>query len=116
VNGNILLAILLSGALCGLAGSFEVTGISRRLQQGLSIGYGYTAIIVAWMAQLNPLAIPFVAILMAALLVGGDQVQMVMGLPSAMGIVLQGMILFPLLGGSLFTEYRLVRRSGGGKP
>lgn len=107
VERNIVLAILLSGALCGLAGAGEVAGISRRLQQGLSLGYGYTAIIVAWMAQLNPLAVPFVAVLMAALLVGGDQVQMMMGLPASMGVLMQGMILFPLLAGSLFTEYRI---------
>ncbi len=104
---NIVLALLLSGALSGLAGAAEVTGISRRLQQGLSIGYGYTAIIVAWLAQLNPIAVLFVAVLMAALLVGGDQVQMMMGLPAAVGVVLQGMILFPMLAGGLFTEYRL---------
>jgi len=104
---NIVLALLLSGALSGLAGACEVAAISRRLQQGLSIGYGYTAIIVAWMAQLNPIGAIFVAVLMAALLVGGDQVQMIMGLPSAMGLVLQGMILFPMLAGNLFTEYRL---------
>ncbi|MBA7468970.1 MAG: ABC transporter permease [Spirochaeta sp.] len=104
---NIVLALLLSGALSGLAGACEVAAISRRLQQGLSIGYGYTAIIVAWMAQLNPIAAIFVAVLMAALLVGGDQVQMIMGLPAAMGLVLQGMILFPMLAGNLFTEYRL---------
>jgi simple sugar transport system permease protein len=104
---NIVLALLLSGALSGLAGACEVTGIARRLQQGLSIGYGYTAIIVAWMAQLNPWAVIFVALLMAVLLVGGDQVQMMMGLPAAMSLVLQGLLLFPMLAGALFTEYRL---------
>ena len=104
---NIMMALLLAGALAGLAGVCEVTGISRRLQQGLSIGYGYTAIIVAWLAQLNPIAAIFVALLIAALLVGGDQVQMMMGLPAAMGLVLQGMLLFPMLAGSLFTEYKL---------
>ena len=104
---NILLALLFAGALSGLAGACEVTGISRRLQQGLSIGYGYTAIIVAWLAQLNPMAAILVAVLMAALLVGGDQVQMMMGLPASMGLVLQGMLLIPMLAGSLFTEYRL---------
>ena len=104
---NIMIALLFAGALSGLAGVCEVTGISRRLQQGLSIGYGYTAIIVAWMAQLNPIAAMLVAVLMAALLVGGDQVQMMMGLPAAMGLVLQGMLLFPMLAGSLFTEYKL---------
>jgi simple sugar transport system permease protein len=48
---------------------------------------------------------------MAGLLVGGGQVQMMMGLPAAMGLVLQGMILFPMLAGSLFTEYRIKRIS-----
>ncbi len=107
IKKNILLALFLSGALSGLAGAGEVTAISHRLQQGLSIGYGYTAIIVAWLSQLNPIAALFVGVLMAALLVGGDQVQMTMGLPAAMGLVMQGMILFPMLAGSLFTEYRL---------
>ena len=104
---NIMIALLVGGALSGLAGVCEVTGISRRLQQGLSIGYGYTAIIVAWLAQLNPIASIFVALLIAALLVGGDQVQMMMRLPAAMGLVLQGMLLFPMLAGSLFTEYKI---------
>jgi ABC-type uncharacterized transport system permease subunit len=107
IGWNIMIALLLAGALAGLAGACEVTAISRRLQQGLSIGYGYTAIIVAWLAQLNPLAAIFVALLIAALLVGGDQVQMMMGLPAAMGLVVQGMLLFPMLAGSLFTEYKL---------
>lgn len=107
IAANIFMALLLAGALSGLAGVCEVTGISRRLQQGLTIGYGYTAIIVAWLAQLNPIATIFVAVLIAALLVGGDQVQMMMKLPAAMGLVLQGMLLFPMLAGSLFTEYKL---------
>lgn len=104
---NIVLALLLSGALSGLAGACEILGISRRLQQGLSIGYGYTAIIVGWMAQLNSIAVIFVALLMAGLLVGGDQVQMMMGLPDSVGQVLQGLLLIPMLAGTLFTEYRV---------
>ncbi|MBN1487822.1 MAG: ABC transporter permease [Anaerolineae bacterium] len=107
IERNIVLAILLSGAISGLAGASEVLGIARRLQQGLSVGYGYTAIIVAWMAQLNPIVILFVGILMAALLVGGDQIQMKMRLPAAVGLVLQGMILIPMLAGSIFTEYHI---------
>lgn len=103
---TILLSLFLSGAISGLAGACEVTGISRRLQQGLSIGYGYTAIIVSWLAQLNPIAVLFVAVLIAALSVGGDQVQMSMGLPAAVGLLLQGLILLPMLAGVLFTEYR----------
>lgn len=102
-----LVAMLVSGALAGLAGASEVTGVMRRLQQGLTVGYGYTAIIVAWMAQLNPWAVLMVGFLLAGLLVGGDQIQMAMGLPAAVGLVLQGALLFPMLGGTLFTEYRL---------
>ena len=60
------------------------------------------------MSRLNPAACVPVSILMAGLLVGGDSVQIMMGVPSAMGRVMQGMILFPMLAGSVFIEYRLV--------
>ncbi|HIP88226.1 MAG TPA: ABC transporter permease, partial [Anaerolineales bacterium] len=90
IGFNILLVMLLSGGLSGLAGMAEVAGISRRLYQGLTVGYGYTAIIVAWLANLNPWGILFVAFLMGALLVGGDQLQIAMGLPAAVALVLQG--------------------------
>ncbi|MBN1246379.1 MAG: ABC transporter permease, partial [Anaerolineae bacterium] len=110
---NIVVTLLISGAIAGLAGAIEVLGLSHRLQQGISVGYGYTAIIIAWMAQLNPLGVILTAFLMAALLVGGDQIQMKMRLPASVGLVLQGMLLIPMLAGSLFREYRLeVRRAG----
>ncbi|HID88802.1 MAG TPA: ABC transporter permease [Anaerolineae bacterium] len=107
IGFNILLVMLLSGGLSGLAGMAEVAGISRRLYQGLTVGYGYTAIIVAWLANLNPWGILFVAFLMGALLVGGDQLQIAMGLPAAVALVLQGAILFFVLGGSIFVNYRI---------
>ncbi|MGC9467961.1 MAG: ABC transporter permease [Anaerolineae bacterium] len=108
---NIVITLLISGAISGLAGAIEVLGLARRLQQGISVGYGYTAIIIAWMAQLNPLGVVLVAFLMAALLVGGDQIQMRMRLPASVGVVLQGMILLPMLAGGLFKEYRLERQA-----
>lgn len=107
IGRNIILALLVSGAISGIAGACEVTGIARRLQQGLSLGYGYTAIIIAWMSRLNPAACVPIAVLMAGLLVGGDSVQIMMGVPASMGKVMQGMILFPMLAGSIFTEYKL---------
>ncbi len=107
---NIVVALLVSGAISGLAGAVEVLGLARRLQQGISVGYGYTAIIIAWMAQLNPIGVVFVAFLMAGLLVGGDQIQMRMRLPASVGVVLQGMLLIPLLAGSLFRDYTLELR------
>ncbi len=113
---NIILVMILSGGLAGLAGMAEVAGISHRLQKGLTVGYGYTAIIVAWLGKLNPWAVLVVAILLAGLLVGGDQIQITMQLPAAVALVLQGAILFFVLGGELFTKYRirLERRPGAG--
>ncbi len=104
---NIVVTLLVSGAISGLAGAGEVLGLTRRLQQGISVGYGYTAIIIAWMAQLNPLGVVLVAFLMAALLVGGDQIQIRMRLPASVGVVLQGMLLIPMLAGSIFRDYSL---------
>jgi len=104
---NVLIVMLLSGGLAGLAGFSEVNGISYRLQQGLDVGNGFTGIIVAWLARLNPWGVLLVSILLAGLLVGGDQLQMMMGLPASVGLVLQGAILFFVLGADLFTKYRL---------
>jgi len=111
---NIILVMILSGGLAGLAGMSEVAGISHRLQKGLTVGYGYTAIIVAWLGKLNPWGVLVVAILLAGLLVGGDQIQITMQLPAAVALVLQGAILFFVLGGDLFTQYRIrwERRTG----
>lgn len=109
---NIVIVMLVSGALAGLAGMAEITGIGHSLQRGLSPGYGYTAIIVAWLGRLNPFGIILVSFLLAGLLVGGEQLQISLGLSSAIAPMLQGTILFFLLGGDLLTRYRLVRRSG----
>jgi simple sugar transport system permease protein len=105
---NIVLVMILSAGLCGLAGMTEVAGISHRLQKGLTVGYGYTAIIVAWLAKLNPWGVLIVAFLLAGLLVGGDQIQITMGLPASVALVLQGIILFLVLGGDILTQYRVV--------
>jgi simple sugar transport system permease protein len=105
--GSILLVMFLSGGLAGLAGMSEVAGISHRLQRGLAVGTGFTGIIVAWLARLNPWGVLLVAFLLAALFVGGEQIQMTMGLPASVAPVLQGAILLFVLGGNLFTGYRL---------
>jgi simple sugar transport system permease protein len=104
---NILLVMIVSGGLAGLAGMAEVSGISHRLQTGLAVGYGFTAIIVAWLARLNPWGVLVVAVLLAGLLVGGDQIQITMGLPAAVAPVLQGAILFFMLGGAFLARYRI---------
>jgi general nucleoside transport system permease protein len=104
---NIVLVMLLSGGMAGLAGFSEISGVSFKLQQGLAVGYGFTGIIIAWLARLNPFGVVLVAVLLAGLLVGSDQLQMTMQLPASVGQVLQGTILLFVLGADIFTKYRL---------
>ncbi|EFC91827.1 inner-membrane translocator [Dethiosulfovibrio peptidovorans DSM 11002] len=105
---NVVVVMFISGAIAGLAGMSEVAGLQGRLQHGFSGGFGYTAIIVAWLSRLNPLAIAIVSFLMGGLLVGGESLQIVMGLPIASTLVVQGCILFFILAGEFFRRYRIV--------
>ena len=106
VAKNILLVMLISGGIAGIAGMIEVSGITHRLQQGISPGYGFTAIIVAWLGRLNPFAIIMVAFLFGALLVGGFGLQ-IYGISFSIVLMLQGAVLFFLLAGEIFIKYRL---------
>ncbi len=111
----ILAAMAVSGALAGMAGMVEVAGIHHRLQPHFSLGYGFTAIIVAWLARLNPLAAVPVAFLMGGLLTGGELLQISMKVPSAMVQVVQGLVLASVLGGEFLRKWRVaVRRRGRG--
>jgi len=105
----ILLVLLISGGMAGLAGVGEVAGIHARLSppEGISPGYGFTAIIVAWLARLNPMTTILAAFLMGGLLVGGDAIQVALNLPSATIHVFNGVILLFLIGGEIFTQYRI---------
>jgi ABC-type uncharacterized transport system permease subunit len=107
INGYIFWVIFVSGGLAGLAGMAEASGIHYRLQQGLTVGYGYVGIIVACLAKLHPVGILFVAIFLAGLLVGGDQLQAVMHLPSSVGLVLEGTLLFFVLGSDMLSKYHV---------
>ena len=106
INKHILMVMMISGGLAGFAGMIEVSGVSHRLMYGISPGYGYTAIIVAWLAKLNPWAMIFTSIFIGGLIVGGYSVQMI-GLPSSFSLMLQGAILFCLIGGEMLGKYRL---------
>lgn len=107
INRNILLVMFLSGALAGLSGIVETAGIHYRLQQGLAVGSGYVGIIVAWLSGLNPIVTIGVSILLGALMTGGDQLQIVMHVPSSIGLVLEGIILFCVIGGKFFTQHTI---------
>jgi simple sugar transport system permease protein len=118
---NIILVMLLSGGLAGLAGMAEVSGIQLKLLKDISphaAPYGYTAIIIAWLARRNPWGVVLVSILMGGLYVGGETVQITMKLPVNIVLIIQALILFFVLGGDILSRYRLVfdrkEASGGG--
>jgi ABC-type uncharacterized transport system permease subunit len=105
VNRQIIIVMLVSGGLAGLAGMAEVSGVAHRLMYGLSPGYGYTAIIVAWLAKLNPWGLIVSSVLCGGVIVGGYSVQLI-GLPASMSMIIQGAILFFLIGGEALKAYR----------
>lgn len=107
IKRNIYFVMLASGAVCGLAGMTEVSGIVGRLQPTISPGYGYTAIIVAWLSRMHPFAIGAVSLIFGALQVGGYFIQ-TLGVPATVSAMLQGAILFFVAGGEIFTQYRVV--------
>ena len=99
--------LFLSGAIAGLAGFSEVAGLQHRLQHGISPGYGYTAIIIAWLAKRSAIGVVIVSFLLGILLVGGDSLQLLWQLPVAFAYAFQGLILFFLLASDFFIIYRL---------
>jgi simple sugar transport system permease protein len=111
VDANRLTVICLglSGALAGLAGIFEVAGPIGQLQPSLPVGYGFTAIIVAFLGRLSPVGILLAACVMALTYIGGETAQFRLGLPKAAISVFQGMLLFFLLAMDILTRYRIVR-------
>jgi ABC-type uncharacterized transport system permease subunit len=106
IRRHVLLVMLFSGGLAGVAGMAEVSGVAHKLMYGISPGYGYTAIIVAWIARLNPFGIVVSAVLFGGLIAGGYSVQ-TMGLPSSISSLLQGAVLFFLIAGSILGKVRV---------
>ncbi len=108
ITRNIILVMMVSGALAGLAGMSEITGVVHRLQERISPGYGFTGIIVAWLAKLNPFAVILVSILFGALIVAGREIQ-----PSGLSNLLQGIVLFMVISSDVLLRYkiRLARKS-----
>jgi simple sugar transport system permease protein len=106
----LMLGIVLSGALAGLAGAVEVTGITHRVVEGFAIGYGFSGIVVALFGRLHPLgAIPS-AFLFGALLVGADRMQRTMQIPSATITVLQGLVVIFVVSSDLWVRRYSARR------
>jgi simple sugar transport system permease protein len=114
VNPDLLVAACLglSGALAGMAGLFEVTGPAGKLSTTFPVGYGFTAIIVAFLGRLNPIGILFAGLLLAITYVGGDIIQSNLSLPKASIQVFQGMLLFFLLAVDVLVNFRIKYTKG----
>jgi len=106
---TILFAMLISGGLAGIAGMGEVAGIHLRLLSPtqISMGYGYTAIIVAWLARRNPLAVILTAAFFGIIMAGGDVIKVTLRLPFQLINVFNGLILFFLIGSEILMHYRI---------
>lgn len=106
---NTVLVLMASGALAGLAGMLEIAGVVHRLQTNISPGYGFSGIIVAWLAKLNPLVVVPVAVLFGGLILAGREIQ-----PAGVPRLIQGIILFTLIASDVLLRYRVrIERTNG---
>ena len=99
---NTVLVMMLSGALAGLAGMAEISGVVHRLQGAISPGYGFTGIIIAWLSKLNPLVVIPISVLFGGLLLAGREIQ-----PSGIPMLIQGIILVCLIASDFLLRYRI---------
>ena len=109
----IWITLLMSGGAAGLAGMIEVSGPIQQIVPNISPGYGFTAIIVAFLGRLHPVGVLFAGLLMALTYLGGENAQIEMNLPNAVTGVFQGMLLFFLLAADVLIKYRV--KFGGPK-
>jgi simple sugar transport system permease protein len=112
---TMILVMFLSGGLAGLAGVGEMAGIHGMLRSAtqISMGYGYTAIIVAWLARRNPLAVILTSLLFGVIMAGGDVIKCSLGLPFQLINVFNGLILFFLIGSEILMRYKVTFSTRG---
>jgi len=107
VNRVVLLSLFMSGAICGLVGMIQASGVAGTLTAELSGGMGYTAIIVAWLSQMQVQFVPVIGMLFAVLVQGASYIQTAFQIPQSAAEILQGIILFFALGSEFFVNYTI---------
>jgi simple sugar transport system permease protein len=103
----VIFTFCVSGALAGLAGIIEVAGPVGNLRPNISPGYGFTAIIVAFLGRLNPIGILIAGLFLALTFIGGEQAQIAMKVPLDLTKVFQGILLFYVLACDSLIVYRI---------
>jgi ABC-type uncharacterized transport system permease subunit len=114
LRGTTLAVFAISGALAGLAGIVEVSGQIGQLVPDISPGYGFTAITIAFLGRLNPVGIVIAALVVALLVIGGENAQIMLKLPLDLTTAFQGILLLCVLSADALVSYqvRLVSRGG----
>lgn len=112
---TIWLTLLISGAMAGLAGALEFTGALKVINLGFPSGYGFTAIIVAFLGRLHPIGTLLAGIVLAVTYVGGQVAQTTVHIPNSTAGIFQAMMLFFILASDILVRYR-IRRVGGPAP
>ena len=102
IDRRIVIVFVISGALAGLGGMSEVSGVVHKLQDHISPGYGFTAIIIAYLARFGPFRVIVASILFGALILAGREIQ-----PSGVPAMIQGIVLFSLIGSDVLVRYRI---------
>ncbi|MBM4425082.1 MAG: ABC transporter permease [Chloroflexi bacterium] len=102
ITRNTVLVMMTSGALAGLGGMSEIAGVVHRLQTNISPGYGFTGIIIAWLAKLNPIVVIPVSVLFGGLILAGREIQ-----PAGVPRLIQGIILFMLIASEVLLRYQI---------
>ncbi len=109
ISKTVIIIMFISGGLAGLAGAGELFGIHHRLRPDISVNLGYTGIIVAMLAGLNPIAVIPAGIIFGALLNGATKLQIISGVPSSLIYAIQAIVLLFYLTGTTLAQYRIRR-------
>lgn len=107
IRAIMIIAMLISGGLCGLTGMVQASAIEKTLTYSISNNYGFTAIITTWLGRLSVPSIAVCCFVIAMLLQGGAYLQIAMSVPAAVADVIQGIILFFVLGSEFFLQYKV---------
>jgi general nucleoside transport system permease protein len=104
----IIIAVMISGGLCGITGMMQVSGVVNTLSDQITGGVGYTAIITTWLSGLSAPLILIVSFLFAVMVQGGSYIQTAFQIPQSAAQILQGMVLFFVLGSEFFIQYKII--------
>ncbi|MBC7811989.1 MAG: ABC transporter permease, partial [Burkholderiales bacterium] len=109
----LMMSLVLSGGMAGIAGAVEVMGVTHRMVEGFAVGYGFSGIVVALFGRLHPVSSIISAVIFGALLVGGDRMQRAVQVPSATITALEGLVVLFVVSSDIWVRRRAAQRKAG---